>query len=294
MYNLNAIHIFVKVVDAEGFTAAAKLLNAPKSKISRTVSQLEEQLQTRLLERSTRHVRLTEAGSIFYQYCQRILAEAKQSENAIQAMSEKASGLLRISASLSMGQHLLGPVLADFIKQYPEIEIDLELNNRRVDLIEENFDVAIRIGELANSSLISKRIGSSHLQLYASKKFIKKNGEPQHPSDLKKFRVLGMSSALDKNQIRLVDDENNKHTVKMHFPIRANDFTTLLRLTKDDVGITIFPHFICESDSQLVRVLPKWQMPAAPIYLIYPSHRGATPKLRAFINFINESVSPKL
>jgi len=170
MYDLNAIRFFVKVVEKEGFTAAAKALDIPKSKVSRVVARLEEQLDTRLLERTTRHVRLTEAGRLFYQYAQRISAEAEQSESAMQSLSEKARGSLRVSASVSLGQFLLAPDLAEFLNSYPEVELDLELSNRRVDLIEENYDAAIRAGKLIDSSLIAKRLGHACIQFYASKR----------------------------------------------------------------------------------------------------------------------------
>ncbi len=294
MYDLNAMHIFVKVVEAEGFTAAAKILDIPKSKVSRVISQLEDELQTRLLERTTRHVRLTEAGRIFYQYCQRIMSEAEQAENAIHAMSENAAGLLRISASISLGQHLLAPALSQFIERYPDIDIDLELTNRRVDLIEENFDAVIRVGELPNSSLISKRIGHSNLYFYASKQYIKTHGHPTHPNELKNYKVLGMTRALGNNQIKLIDESKNIYTAKIDYPIKVNDFPTLLQLAKDNVGITVLPHFMCSNENTLLRVLTAWEIPAVPIYLIYPSHRGATPKLRVFIDFINETISPGL
>ena len=294
MYDLNAIKIFVKVVEKEGFTAAANVLGMPKSKVSRVIAQLEEQLDTRLLERTTRHVRLTEAGKLFYQYAQRISAEAEQSESAMQSLSEKASGHLRVSTSVSLGQYLLAPDLTKFLNAYPEVELDLELSNRHVDLIEENFDAAVRVGELADSSLVAKRLGEARIQFYASKAYLEKNSTPVHPSELSQHKVLCMSDAMQKEKLSLQNNSGEKQSISLHYSDKVNDFGTLFTLSKNDYGITILPSFMCTTDSQLVNVLPDWELPSAPIYVVYPSHRGATPKLRAFIDFLDTHVATKL
>ena len=294
MYDLNAIRIFVKVVEKEGFTAAANVLDMPKSKVSRVIAQLEEQLDTRLLERTTRHVRLTEAGKLFYQYAQRISAEAEQAESAMQSLSEKASGQLRISTSVSLGQYLLAPDLTKFLNSYPEVELDLELSNRRVDLIEENFDAAIRVGELADSSLVAKRLGNARIQLYASKKYLEKNGIPNHPAELSQHKILCMPDAMQKEKLSMQNTSGEKQSVSLHYSSKVNDFGTLFTLSKGDYGITILPSFMCGSESQLINVLPDWELPSVPICVLYPSHRGATPKLRAFIDFLDKYVVTKL
>jgi len=294
MYDLNTIPIFMKVVEKEGFTAAAKILGMPKSKVSRVIAQLEKQLDTRLLERTTRHVRLTEAGKLFYQYAQRISVEAKQSESAIQTLQEKASGQLRVSTSVSLGQYLLAPHLIKFLNAYPEVELDLDLGNRRVDLIEENFDAAVRVGKLLDSSLVAKRLGHARIQLYASKSYLEQNGVPKQPQELRQHTILCMTDAMHKEKFNMQNSKGEKELIALDKPNKINDFGSLLTLTKNHFGITSLPSFMCSRESQLVNVLPGWEFPSAPIYVLYPSHRGATPKLRAFIDFLDKHISQNL
>ncbi len=294
MYDLNAIQIFVKVVENEGFTAAANKLDMPKSKVSRVINKLEQELGSRLLERTTRQIRLSESGRLFYQYAQRIIEEAEQAELAMQAMSEQVSGRLRISASLSVGQNLLGRHLSDFLNQHPNVQVDLELNNRRVDLVEENFDAAIRIGELATSSLVARRIGTTHTYLYASKAYLQKQAEPRIPEALAAHKLLIMSDAISKKTLKLFDKNNKKELIKIESQIKVNDFNTVLELVKKDLGIAALPHFIGDNKKNIERVLSAWKVASAPIYVVYPSHRGATPKLKAFIQFLTSTLSPLL
>jgi len=296
MHNINAMVIFAKVVQAGGFTAAANALGLPKSNISRHVSRLENELNVRLLERSTRRIRLTEIGEIYYRHCQRVIEEVEQAELSVNQMLEGPRGVLRVSASVTSGQQLLSPILSGFLLKYPDVQLQLELSNRRIDLIEEGFDLAIRIGPLADSRLVSRYLGKSRLYLYASKKYTERMGEPVVPHELTDHQLLLMDEmGLDDTLLLLGPRGEEKLIVKPYCTV--NDFHTLHQLTSDGVGITVLPHYMCNEDIKkrgLLRVLPDWEVPPVDFHALYPSHRGATPKLRTFLDFIVEKLSRRL
>lgn len=296
MHNINAMVIFAKVVQAGGFTAAANALGLPKSNISRHVSRLENELNVRLLERSTRRIRLTEIGEIYYRHCQRVIEEVEQAELSVNQMLEGPRGVLRVSASVTSGQQLLSPILSGFLLKYPDVQLQLELSNRRIDLIEEGFDLAIRIGPLADSRLVSRYLGKSRLYLYASKQYTERMGEPVVPHELTDHQLLLMDEmGLDDTLLLLGPRGEEKLIVKPYCTV--NDFHTLHQLTSDGVGITVLPHYMCNEDIKkrgLLRVLPDWEVPPVDFHALYPSHRGATPKLRTFLDFIVEKLSRRL
>ncbi len=296
MHNLNAMAIFAKVVQAGGFTAAANALGLPKSNISRHVSTLENELNVQLLERSTRRVHLTEIGEIYYRHCQRVLEEVEQAELSVNQMLAGPRGVLRVSASVTAGQQLLSPILSGYLLQYPDVQLQLELSNRRIDLIEEGFDLAIRIGPLADSGLISRYLGKSRLYLYASKQYTERRGEPAVPHELIDHQLLLMGEmGLNDTLLLLGPRSEEKLIVKPYST--ANDFHTLHQLASDGIGITVLPHYMCNEGIKkrdLLRVLPDWEVPPVDFHALYPSHRGATPKLRTFLDFIAEKLSHRL
>ena len=188
MNDLNDMVIFAKVAELQGISPAARALRMPKSKVSRRMAALEDELGVRLLERSTRAVHLTEVGEIYFQHCKRIVEEADSARESVTQMLEVPRGHLRINASVAIGQHLLTPFLGEFMALYPEIELEVQLENRRVNLIREGYDVVVRLGNLEDSALISKPLGEDHLILVASASYLKEMGTPQRVSDLKNHR----------------------------------------------------------------------------------------------------------
>jgi len=294
MYDLNALKIFVKVVENDGFTAASKQLNMAKSKISRIITKLESDLGNRLLERTTRQIRLTEAGALLLDYAKRIIEEAELAESALEAMHEQVKGQLRISASLSIGQILLGHHLHTFHQSYPDVHIDLVLSNRRVDLIEENFDLAIRIGRLNDSSLVAKRLGVTRTGFYASDQFLSAHTRPKSLKDLSSLPMLCMSQATNNNHLNINNQNGQKEKIKLNKTIQVNDFNTIKNLALTGIGIAMLPQFMVNESSKLNHLLSNHHLAEIPIYAVYPSHRGATPKLKAFIQFLSEEISPLL
>jgi len=296
MHNINAMVIFAKVVQAGGFTAAGNALGLPKSNISRHVSKLESELNVRLLERSTRRIHLTEIGEIYFRHCQRVIEEVEHAELSVNQMLEGPRGLLRISASVTSGQQLLSPVLSEYLLQYPEVQLQLELSNRRIDLIEEGFDLAIRIGPLADSRLVSRYLGKSRLYLYASKQYTERMGEPVVPHELIDHRLLLMNEMGLNDTLLLLGPQGVEKLVVSPY-CTVNDFHTLHQLTRDGVGIAVLPHYMCNEEirkKRLLRVLPGWEVPPIDFHALYPSHRGATPKLYAFLDFLVEKLGRRL
>jgi LysR family transcriptional regulator AphB len=251
---------------------------------------LEDELDVRLLERSTRSVHLTEAGGIFYQHCKRIVEESISALTSVQQLSEAPRGTLKVSASVSTGQYLLAPHIGAFLETYPELHLDLQLDNRRVDIIAEGFDVAVRIGDLPDSNLISKRLGTGHAQLYASPGYLTQQGMPKRIEDLDGHRMLVMSEMPNPNQWTL---RNKQHEQKISFTPRAsiNDFYALLQMITDDSGIGLLPTHLTKEPVELgdiQRVLPGWKTAPYHFHALYPGHQSITLKLRAWLDFFAE------
>lgn len=288
MVDLNDMVIFAKVAETGGITAAAKLLKVPKSKVSRRLAQLEATLEVQLLERSTRSMSLTESGQLYLQHCQRIVEEANSAQESIHQLMDTPRGHLRIGASVAIGQYLLAPYLAEFAALYPEIEMEIELNNRRVDLINEGYDLVVRVGQLNDSNLISKRFGSAQACLYASTSYLKQWGEPVELKDLTQHKTIIMSDANSSQQWVLENDAGVQSSVAVNSPLSINDFSCLRTVVENGAGIAHFPKYLVEDlvqQGKLKQVLTDWRSPKISYYVLYPSRRGLTRKARAWIEF---------
>ncbi len=288
---IDAMVVFANIVEQGGITAAAKVMKLPKSNVSRRLAQLEHRLGVRLLERTTRKIHVTEIGQIYYQHCRRIVEEAEHADLSISRTLEVPRGTLRVSASVTVGQNLIGPMLPEFMKLFPDVLISLQLSNRRVDLIEEGFDLAIRVGALSDSSLISRRVGVSELGVYASPKYLRRLAAPVLPADLIDHDCLIMSDEETGHVWRLVGPSGRKNT-SVRARAVVNDFAVLQRMLLDGIGIALLPDYIAHaSKGKLTRVLPEWSIPSVELHAIYPSHRGATPKMRVFLDWVIDKMA---
>lgn len=296
MRDLNDLAIFAQVVQSGSLTAAADALGMPKSNVSRRLARLETELGVRLLERTTRKLHLTEVGALYYEHCRRILEEAEHAELSVQQRLAAPRGLLRISASHSVGQGLLAPIVGEFLARYPDVQLQLALTNRRVDLIEEGFDVVLRIGTLEESNLVARYLGDSVLQCYAGADYVARHGQPQSPQELKQHSCLIMSDMPQADRWTFVGP-GGRETVTVPTRAAVNDFSTLCRMAAANAGIALVPNYLCEPglhSGRLVPLLPEWTLAPTPIHAVYPSHRGATPKLRALLDFLVEQLQPAL
>ena len=282
--DLDAMVIFAAIVDHGGVTAASRALKLPKSNVSRRLAQLEDKLGVRLLERTTRKTHLTEIGGIYYRHCRRIVEEIEHADLSIAQSLEVPRGTLRVSTSVTVGQHLIAPLLPGFIKTYPEVRMSLQLSNRRVDLVEEGYDLAIRVGRLEDSSLISRSLGGSELGIYGASKYLENHRAPKSPAALNKHDCLVMSHAETGHVWNLTGPSGIKR-VEIEPRAIVNDFAVLEQMVLEGLGVALLPNYLARSP-KLTRVLPKWSVPSVELHAIYPSHRGATPKMRAFLDWL--------
>lgn len=295
MHDLNDMAIFARVVQQGGFSAAASALGLPKSNVSRRVARLEDALGARLLERTTRRLHLTEIGTIYLAHCRRIVEEAEEAELSVDRLLEAPRGLLRLTTSVTTGQHLLAPLLAGFMRAHPEVTVDLALTNRVVDVIEEGLDVAIRVGALADSSLIARALGESGYRFCASADYLHERGAPNDPADLAGHDCLIMRADSLPARWQLIGP-GGARTATIEPRAVVDDFTTLRRIVLDGAGIALLPDYLWhgQDDARLIPILPGWSLPPVRIHAVYPSHRGATPKVRAFLDYLAENLGQML
>jgi DNA-binding transcriptional LysR family regulator len=297
MSYLNEIQIFVAIVERGSFISASNHLKIPKTTVSRKIEELEARLGVRLLQRTTRKMSLTEAGQAYYEHCERILAEIDEAERAVGQLAEAPRGNLRVSASFSIGSRFLGRLLPEFLNRYPDVRVNLLLSNIAEDLVEGNFDLAIRAGRLADSSLASRSLGHFRSRLVASSAYVKERGLPQTPDELAEHRTLALIPRDERTgryawgleEVCAGRKKPSEIEAVINPVMVCNDPDPILQATLGGEGIAFVPDlFIAEPlrYGQLVRVLPGWQSHAAPVSAVYPSRRGLSPKVRVFVDFL--------
>jgi DNA-binding transcriptional LysR family regulator len=290
--DLNEILVFTRVVQAGSFTAAAAVLGMPKSTVSRKVSDLEERLQSRLLQRTTRKLSLTDVGRTYYDYCARIVGEIEDAERAVSTLQETPRGLLRVTAPINVA--FLGPIVSDYLKRYPDVRLDMFCTGRTVDLVEERFDLAIRGGALADSTLIARRLGSAKWLLVATPGYLKRRGRPRSPDDLSKHDCLLFGAGPDTGRLRL---ENGDRSVQVALSPRltVTDIDVVYAVATAGLGIAVLPAFRCVEDlraRRIVRVLADWNVPSTFFHVVYPSTRHISPKVKTFIDHLHARMTP--
>jgi DNA-binding transcriptional LysR family regulator len=290
--DLNDILVFTKVVQAGSFTGASRALEMPKSTVSRKVSALEERLGARLLQRTTRKLSLTEIGQTYYQHAARVVAQVEEAERAVTQMQEAPRGLLRVTTPLNFG--FLAPIVAAFLRRYPDVQLEVVGADRVVDLIEEGFDVAIRAGKLDDSSLIARSLGTLESFLVASPGFLRRHGTPKTPRDLERFDCVVFGAGSERTRWQLAR-QGKTTTVQVSARFTVNDFEFITEAARSGLGIAALPLFRCLEDlreRRLRRVLPQWCAREAPIHAVYPSTRHLSPKLKAFLDHLREHMTP--
>jgi DNA-binding transcriptional LysR family regulator len=283
------LQAFVAVVEAGSFTAAADRLNTAKSAVSRRVSALEERLGVQLLQRTTRVLNLTETGKSFFEHSARILADLDEAEAAVQQEHGELRGSLRVALPLSFGvRHMCKPIAA-FSKRHPRIRFDLDLNDRRIDLVEEGMDLALRIGHLQDSSLIARRLFDVRTVIAASPHYLKTHGAPNSPAELVDHECLVYSNLDDPDKWGWTDDEGKRHFVEVNTVLRASSGDFLANAAAHGLGIVIQPTFLAAEAirlGHLVPLLTNYAWPVSPAYAVYPPTRHMSYRVRAFIDFL--------
>lgn len=288
LVDLNEIFIFAKVVDTQSFTTAARELGLPKSTVSRKISQLEERLGAQLLLRTTRKLKLTEVGAVYYQRCARIAAELEMAEREVTEMQSEPRGLLRLTAPVEFG--FLGDVAAEFLRRYPKVEFDIELTGRKVDLIEEGFDVAIRAGYLDDSTLVATKLGDAIFWLCASPAYLASRGTPRSIDELSAHWCVVFGVGQRRRTWRL-REAGEVREVPIAGPIATNSLSMAHRAALAGLGIALLPPTLCVDDvasGQLCRLLEDAVLPQGALYAVYPQSRNLSVKVRTFVDFLRE------
>lgn len=291
LHDINDMMVFLAVVEAGSFTVAAERLGMPKANVSRKVSRLERQLGVTLLERSTRSQHLTEAGMNFQIHCKRIHEEVDLAYDAVSEILHSYKGIIKIGASVTIGQQIIKPEISSFLHHYPDINVQLSLVNRRVDLIEEGFDMLIRVGDLDDSRLIGKRLGCAPRKFYASSAYLKEcSKSPTKIDDLYDCHIFLMSQSSNENKLNLVSGKKRK-TLTLKPKLVTDDFSIIKQAVIDGAGIAILPSYMCDEEinsGELINILPEWGMTDIDIYALYPKHRATIPKIKVLLDFMKD------
>ncbi|MGU7772053.1 LysR family transcriptional regulator [Burkholderia sp. MR1-5-21] len=290
---LNDMALFVEVVRAKGFRNAAETLRMPNSTLSRRIGVLEKAIGLRLLHRTTRKIELTEAGQLYFERCKRIVDEARLAHEQLGEMLAQPSGLLRASFPVDFAVTYLAPLIAEFAHLYPGITFDFDLTSRRIDLVSEPFDVAIRIGESEDSQLIARPLAAFHSHLYASPGYLERSGEPHDPADLERHECLSMLRGGSGSWTLQNGTQTAQVAVGGRFSL--NSVGMIRRLATLDLGIVLLPEEIVADElanGRLSRVMPEWQGKPMPVYAITET-RLLPAKTQRFIEFLRDRLAQR-
>jgi LysR family transcriptional regulator, regulator for bpeEF and oprC len=295
MDRLQGMEVFIKVVDSGSFVRASERLQMAKASVTTVIQSLENHLGTRLLNRTTRHLSLTDDGAAYYERAVRILADVEETEAALAQSRSKPRGKLRVDMPVSLGQNYVVPALARFAAQYPELTVQATLNDQVTDLVEEGVDAVIRIGTLTDSTLVARKVYESRAMLAASPEFIARFGEPKTPADLKNFSCLALIQP-GTGRLRQWTMQNRSETY-VHEPggnFSTNNVDALVAAAIGGSGLIYVLDFMVNrslSAGLLQRVLPEWSI-ARPISVAYPQNRHLSAKVRVFVDFV-QGLFPK-
>ncbi|WP_035058106.1 LysR family transcriptional regulator [Andreprevotia chitinilytica] len=289
MDRLSAMQVFVKVVEAGSFVRAAELLDISTTAASRLVADLENHLNARLLQRTTRRLSLTEAGRAYFERATQILADIDEAESALGSETAKPSGVLRVNAPVSFGVRHLSAVLPRYQAAYPDVRLDFTLSDRVVDLVEEGYDLALRITSQPAGNLVARRIAPIRIAVTAAPAYLATHGTPQMPQEIAGHNCLIYSYGANSDEWRFFDQSGNAQTVKVKGTLRANNGDLLVAAARAGEGLIREPTFLVGDDLKsgtLVHVLPEFTIPELALYAIYPSRRHLSAKVRSFIDFL--------
>lgn len=292
MDRFQEMRVFVAVVEAGSFVGAADALNLSKAAVSRTVSELELRLGVRLLHRTTRRLSLTEEGEVFFARCKDLLAAVAEAEAEVSERRGQAVGALKVSAPFSYGVLRLAPLWGSFMAAHPQIRLDVTLSDRFVDLVDEGFDLAVRIARLPSSSLVSRRLSATRLVLCASPRYLRKHGRPRRPADLAGHAVLAYS-LLAAGDTWEFEGPQGPEPVRVQPLMRSNSGDTCRAVALAHQGIVLQPDFLVGEDVQagrLVELMPEYRSPELGVYAVYPSRKHLLPKVRRLIDHLAQAL----
>lgn len=295
--DLDDFYCFAQVVEHGGFSAAERATDIPKSKLSRRVYNLEERLGVRLIQRSSRHFAVTDIGMNIYRHAQVMMNAAQAAHDLVDHLSTQPRGVIKISLPVSIAQNEITKILPNFLKMYPEIKVQMMVTNRRVDIINEGFDLALRVRDNLDDdpNLVIRKLEAIEQHLFASQAYLNQYGDVKQPEDLTQHRILSMADEHLDQHIVVHDDQSQQKKIRVNPIIMGSDLTMLAQLVSQDCGIALLPDSIVQDylkSGELVRVLPEWKAPHGILHAVYPSRRGLLPAVRVFIDYLVDSFNP--
>jgi LysR family transcriptional regulator, regulator for bpeEF and oprC len=294
--DLNNLRVFERVASLKSFSAAARALGLPKSSVSRSVARLEDELGTRLLQRTTREVALTEAGSAFSQRCKEILAQVDATIDYVSGLGVAPRGLLKLSAGIGFGVNVLSAIVPRFMAMYPHVDVSIELTSKNLDLITEGIDIAIRMGPMPDSVMMTTRLASLRRYMCASPQYLASRGSPATLDELAEHDTVEMLGMDGKPRVwSLTDAMGESVNVSVRPRLFVNDPLTIYKMVSNGAGIGCLTAYLCLPDiesGRLVQLFPEFALPKIDVNIVFPSSKALSPSVRAFVNFMKESALP--
>jgi len=289
MDRLSAIQVFAQVVESGSFAKAAERLGLSTSATSRHVAELEAHLQTRLLNRTTRRVSLTESGRAFHERAVQLLADLEEAEQEAARAAVVPRGTIRLTTSVNFGVRHLAPAIADFLAQHAEVRFDVSLSDRVVDLVEEGFDLGVRIGTAGSENLVARKLGETRMVPCAAPAYLAAHGAPEVPEDLARHNCFTYEYVTPRDLWRFRDPSGRERAVRISGTLHSNNGDLLAEAAARGAGIVFEPAFIVGPDvraGRLVPLLQEFLPPPVPIYAVYPSRKHLSAKVRRFVEFL--------
>jgi DNA-binding transcriptional LysR family regulator len=295
MQDLNDMLFFAEVVERGGFAAAGRALGVPKSRLSRRVAELEAQLGVRLLQRTTRKLSLTAIGETYLRHCLALRESAQAAADAVAEVQTEPRGTIRVVCPVTLAQTVLGDVLPIYLARHPQVQVEMEVNNRVVDLVEEGVDVALRVRLTLeeSGSLVIKRLDEARSVLVASPRLLERQGTPTTVEEASQLDSVAMSATDGVVSIQLTHSSGHQAVLQQRPRLIADDLLTLKLAVLGGSGMCSLPDYMCEEelrDGRLVQLLPEWTRPVGVVHAVFPSRRGLSPAVRSFLDFLGEYV----
>jgi DNA-binding transcriptional LysR family regulator len=290
MDNISEMGVFVRVVQSGSFSAAARSLDLTPSAISKQIGRLEDRLGARLFNRTTRHLNLTEAGTGFYERCRQILAEIEEAEQAVADLLATPRGTLKLALPAAFGRLHITPILSAFLQRYPDMRIDLDMTDRLTDLLADGMDMAVRIGDLSDSSLIARRLAPNRRVVCGTPGYFSGMAVPHRPQDLLAHNCLVYTYRASRNDWRFNGPEGEE-SVQVAGNLEANSAEALQSAVLSGLGIGLLPMWLIGADlkaGRMIEVLPGYHVPDSAVYAVYPPGRHLSPKVRSFVDYLAE------
>jgi DNA-binding transcriptional LysR family regulator len=295
MDRIQAVRLFIRVVDLGSFSKAAADLRIGQPSATKMVAQLEKSLGARLLHRSTHGVTPTEVGALYYEKCRLIAHHVEEAESVAALLQSELQGVLRVSTSVAFGRRVLVPLVMRFMEMHPKLQVELFFEDRYVNLVEQGIDVAVRMGRLGDSSLGARYLGTNPWVVVASPAYLRRRGTPRVPDDLAAHDALIYSTVQGDARWQFTGRDGREATIPVRGPLRANNLSALLAAAREGLGVAALPWYVAHESVKAGAVKPvlaRWSMPAQEIHAVYPSPRLVPAKVSRFVDWLRGQFGP--